>query len=380
MSAPKRPGIPAVTASPASPRGNEAESAAGLSPACGTGPEADQPQARTAPLQDDHDSPWKEALEIFFPQALELLAPNLHAELDRTAAPVFLDKELQAIALPGKKGRRFVDKLAQVRLRGGVEAWLLIHVEVERRLRDRQALRLFAWRMHEYRYRIQARIMRQRGLALPPPVYSLGILLDNPGVGDHLVHTDEHHGQGVRFTFPVVELEGWRGRWDELESRAPGNPFAVLVMAQLQANRYRDKRMRLGPKFELVRSLRHYGYTPTTAGQIYRLIEWMITLPRDLEPEYLQAVNALPEEHKMTYVTLIEREGIKRGRVEGIKEGLTQGLTQGQADLLLRQIRRRFGAVDEAIDRRIRSARARDLETWSLNFVDAATLEDVFRG
>ena len=143
-------------------------------------------------------------------------------------------------------------------------------------------------------------------------------------------------------------------------------------MAQLLANRYRDKRTRLGPKFDLARSLRRYGYAPETASQIYRLIEWMITLPKDLEPEYLRAVSALSEESKMTYVTLIEREGIKRGRAEGRAEG--------QADLLLRQIQRRFGAVDEATAQRIRSAQAQELETWSLNILDAETLEDVFRG
>ncbi len=329
------------------------------------------PDSTAASTQDDHDSPWKDALEIFFPQAIELLAPGLHAELDPAVAPDFLDKELQAIALPGKKGRRFVDKLAQVRLRGGTAAWLLIHVEVERRLRGPKALSLFVWRMYDYRHRIQIRLMRQRGQALPPQVYSLGILLNNPGAGDHLVYTDEHLGQGVRFTFPVVELESWRTRWNELESLAPGNPFAVVIMAQLQANRYRDKRTRLGPKFELVRSLRRYGYAPETAGDIYRLIEWMIALPEDLEPEYLRAVNALLEETKMTYVTLIEREWIKRGRVEG--------RTEGQADLLLRQIQRRFDAVDEATTQRIRSAQTLDLETWSLNILDAATLDDVFR-
>jgi hypothetical protein len=31
----------------------------------------------------------------------------------------------------------------------------------------------------------------------------------------------------------------------------------------------------------------------------------MIALPKDLEPEYLRVVNALSEERKMTYVTLI---------------------------------------------------------------------------
>jgi len=353
--------------------------------------QADTSSAQVVPVKDDQDSPWKDALELFFRQAIELLAPTLHAEIDWSVAPDFLDKELQAIAIPGKQGRRFVDKLVRVRLLAGTDAWLLIHVEVERRLRGRQALRLFSWRMYEYRHRIQVRLMRQRRLDLPPHVYSLGILLDNRGVDGHLTHTDEHRGQGVRFTFPAVELEGWRDRWDELESLASGNPFAVVIMAQLQANRYRDKRTRLGPKFELVRALRHYGYEPEVAGQVYRLIEWMIALPEDLEPDYQRAITALSEESRMTYVTLIEREGIKRGRLEGIAEGRVEGIAEGrvegiaegrvegQADLLLRQIQRRFGRVDAETAQRIRAARSKDLETWSLSILDAATLEDVFR-
>ncbi|CAM5199545.1 Transposase OS=Castellaniella defragrans (strain DSM / CCUG 39792 / 65Phen) OX=1437824 GN=BN940_03191 PE=4 SV=1 [Castellaniella denitrificans] len=35
--------------------------------------------------------------------------------------------------------------------------------------------------------------------------------------------------------------------------------------------------------------------------------------------------------------------------------------------------------MDEATTQRIRSADSAHLETWSLNFVDAATLDDVFR-
>ena len=31
---------------------------------------------------DDHDSPWKEALEVFLPQCLALFAPDLHAIID----------------------------------------------------------------------------------------------------------------------------------------------------------------------------------------------------------------------------------------------------------------------------------------------------------
>jgi len=47
--------------------------------------------------------------------------------------------------------------------------------------------------------------------------------------------------------------------------------------------------------------------------------------------------------------------------------------------LLLRQIQRRFGRVDAETTQRIRAARSSDLETWSLNILDATVLEDVFR-
>ncbi|MGE4439314.1 MULTISPECIES: DUF4351 domain-containing protein [Alcaligenaceae] len=73
----------------------------------------------------------------------------------------------------------------------------------------------------------------------------------------------------------------------------------------------------------------------------------------------------------MGYTLVIERLGIEKGRAEGRAEG--------QAELLLDQIQHRFGAVPDAIAQRVQSAQALQLETWSLNFVDATTLEDVFR-
>ncbi|WP_322995545.1 DUF4351 domain-containing protein [Castellaniella sp.] len=339
------------------------------------------------PTTDDHDSPWKHALELYFPQALALLTPNLYKAIDWAIPAEFLDKELQAIAIPSKKGRRLVDKLAQVRLRDGTDAWLLIHVEVERRLDGKQALKTFAWRLYEYRFRIQSRIMQQRQLSLPPKIYSLGILLESKGLGHDIFHTDEYQGQGVRFRFPVVELETWRSRWDELESLAPSNPFAVVVMAQLQANHYRDKRTRLGPKLQMVRQLQRYGYDAVVAMQVYRLVEWMIALPEDLELDFLQAVDALSKENEMTYVTLIERagrdkwfaEGQAEGQAKGRAEGKKEGSLEGQAQFLLRLVQRRFGPQPDDINQRIRTATAAQLETWSLNFVDATELDDVFR-
>jgi len=352
---------PDTTAVPVDPQG--APPRAGDRAAAVTDDRETSSSAAAVGVSDDCDSPWKEGLEWFFPQAIALLAPRLYAKIDWSVPIQFLDKELQAIAFPSKKGRRYVDKLVQVRLRAGADAWLLIHIEVEGRLPGRKALRIFAWRMYEYRHRIQTRAMQQQDLELPPPIYSLGVLLENQGVGDHLVYSDEHLGQGVRFTFPVVELEAWRDRLDELESLARTNPFAVLIMAQLRANEHPDKRTRLGPKLDLVRGLRHYGYAPDVARQIYRLIDWVIALPVDLDSAYAQAMTVLRKESKMAFVPTLERVARR----------------ESEANLLLRMLQHRFGTVDDTVTKRLRTADSAHLETWALNFVDADTLDDVFR-
>ena len=49
-------------------------------------------------VKSDYDSPWKEALERFFPEFMALLFPAIHARIDWSAAPEFLDKELQQVS------------------------------------------------------------------------------------------------------------------------------------------------------------------------------------------------------------------------------------------------------------------------------------------
>ena len=81
--------------------------------------------------RSDHDSPWKEALEGWFPEFLALLFPAVHADIDWSRGHRFLDKELQRIVRDAKTGRRYADKLVGVHRRDGRPAWVLVHVEVQ---------------------------------------------------------------------------------------------------------------------------------------------------------------------------------------------------------------------------------------------------------
>lgn len=76
----------------------------------------------------------------------------------------------------------------------------------------------------------------------------------------------------------------------------------------------------------------------------------------------------------MAFVTSFERLGEQRGR----ETGKIEGRQEGAAITLQSQLTRKFGTLSDDIEHRIQTATSAQLETWSLNFVDADTLDEVF--
>jgi predicted transposase YdaD len=72
------------------------------------------------------------------------------------------------------------------------------------------------------------------------------------------------------------------------------------------------------------------------------------------------------------------QEGRQEGRREGLKEGLREGRQEGELAVLKRLLARKFGPLPEGIEQRLKAATPAQLETWSLNILDAETLEEVF--
>ena len=79
----------------------------------------------------DFDSPWKESLGLYFPSFLALFLPDAHADIDWSRGYESLDKELIGLAPESEHGTLFVDKLVRVWRRGGDDAIVLVHVEVQ---------------------------------------------------------------------------------------------------------------------------------------------------------------------------------------------------------------------------------------------------------
>jgi hypothetical protein len=167
-----------------------------------------------------YDSPWKEALDIYFEPFVAFFFPAAHAEIDWSRGYEALDKELQKIAPRSATRARTVDKLMKVWRRDGREEWILIHVEVQSQ-EDPE----FLARMYIYHYRTFDRYNRM--------VVSLAVLGDDrPGWRpDRFGYS--LWGCSVDFLFPIVKLLDYAERTEELERDR--NPFAAVVLAHLKA-------------------------------------------------------------------------------------------------------------------------------------------------
>ena len=224
----------------------------------------------------DFDGVWKEALRQWLPQCLELFWPHVHAQVNWRAPPVFLDKELKQLGRVVKQGARHVDVLAQLRLRNGETALLLVHLEVQGGAIGPS----FPERMLRYHVRILERHTDQ-------PLLSCAILLDREHGPDTERYVESAFGCEHSFTFPVVNLAAWRSRVAELHALASYNPMAVVVLAQLETRATQPDDTRLASKFALARALVKWDYPADVRRQLFLLLDSLLVLPEPLDDDFL---------------------------------------------------------------------------------------------
>jgi hypothetical protein len=219
-------------------------------------------------LVGDQDSPWKEALEQFLAPFLGLFFPAIHDAIDWSRGYESLDKELQQVVRDARIGRRLADKLFKVWRKNGREAWLLIHVEIQGK-----SEKAFPERMFVYSYRIYDRYRRS--------VLSLAVLCDdNPNWRpDRFEYNMWGCSVGIRFL--TVKLLDYQAREAVLEGDP--NPFAALVLVHLKSlETRRQPAARFAWKVRLVKGLYERGWSAAQVRQLFRLVDWMMTLPEEV--------------------------------------------------------------------------------------------------
>ena len=270
---------------------------------------------------------WKDLLARFFVPMLRSVLPDLAHDIDDKRDVVFLDKELRRLARFTRRpeggepdGNRFVDLLADVPLRSGENAWILLHAEVQGRGGNED----FPLRMHRYRGLLEGRYRR--------PVIALALLIEPLSKPQSSgVYHWEGYGTRVSYEFPVFRIyEG-----DEEALKKSENPFDWAHLAGLRAWKSRGSEARkLDYLKEMLELLDERGWPHADKAQLLVFMEGVIHLTEDESSrEYEEWESALEQakEAGRMYVSIMERKGIEKGRTEGIQLGRTEGIQLGEA-------------------------------------------------
>lgn len=251
----------------------------------------------------EYDDPWKEALELFFEQFMQLCFADVHAAIDWSLPATMRDKELQQLFPESQVGKRFVDKLFEVLLLNGQVGLILIHVEVQSQ-KDVD----FSRRMYVYNHRIAERYGQE--------VLSLAVLGDTNAKWRPNQFRRSLLGCELEFRFPMVKLLDFLAEVDILEQS--DNLFAPIVLAHLMTVTTADKPVeRCQWKTGLVRGLYLRGLTGQQIRQLIRVIDWMMDLPPELAHQFKSDLELFEQEKNMPYVTSFERIAREEGRVAG---------------------------------------------------------------
>ena len=274
---------------------------------------------------------WKDLLSRFFVPMLHSLLPELARDIDDKRDVVFLDKELRRLARFTRRPEggepdenRFVDLLADVPLRSGENAWILLHVEVQGRGGNED----FPLRMHRYRGLLEGRYRR--------PVIALALLIEPLSKAQSSgAYRWEGYGTRVSYEFPVFRIyEG-----DEEALMASDNPFDLAHLAGLRAWKSRGCEARkLDYLKEMLGLLDKRGWSHDEKAQLLTFMEGVIHLTEDgSSREYEEWENTLEQakEAGRMYVSIMERKGIEKGiqlgEARGIQLGRTEGIQLGEA-------------------------------------------------
>ncbi|CCI12528.1 conserved hypothetical protein [Microcystis aeruginosa PCC 9806] len=103
------------------------------------------------------------------------------------------------------------------------------------------------------------------------------------------------------------------------------------------------------------------GYQREDILNLFKFIDWLVSLPTKLEQEFQQELNQYEEEKRMPYITSVERMGMEKGmresvidaleiRFENVPSELVNKISQIQDTSLLKNLHRQAITLDSISD------------------------------
>jgi len=279
----------------------------------------------------EFDHPWKHIIERHFQDFTKFFFPRLAKQINWQIPVEFLDQELSKVVRSAVNKSRRVDKLVKVWLLDGHETILYIHLEIQSQ-RDSG----FAKRVFIYHYRLYDRY--------GPCVTSLAILGDDSPEWRPNRYQYQTPGCQMSFRFTTVKLWDYRNQLERLQKSR--NPFAQVVRIHLMSLQTRHATaQRLDGKKALLQALYEANFTEPQFFDLYVFLDWVLTLPDELEHQFNEFAVICEETKKMPFITGIERQGIQKG--------LQQGILQKSREALIEVLKARFQRVPKPLRAKI---------------------------
>jgi hypothetical protein len=270
----------------------------------------------------DHDQVFKQLVEAFFREFLELFCPAEAAQIDFHHVE-FLREEFFTDVRRGRRKR--LDLVVKVRLKRGGARFVLVHFEFEASRKDQN----FPQRMFEYFCQL---FLRHRLPVVPIAVFSDGADWSQP-VPDFFELTLSPRSR-VRFDFHLIKLS----QLDHREFLKSANPLAFALMAKMKYTR----RQRVRLKADFLRLILRAGVDAARESLLVEFVETYMPLQTTEEAQFVELVHVDPsyaEVQKM--VTTYEKAGIEKG------------IEKGKIEALLMMLEEKFANVPEEVRRKI---------------------------
>ena len=119
-------------------------------------------------------------------------------------------------------------------------------------------------------------------------------------------------------------------------------------------------------KWNLARRLYQSGFDRQAVLDLFRLLDWLLVLPKELEVAFRKRLLDYEEETRMPHITSIERlsregqqegwrEGRHQGWQEGRHEGRQEGWREGRQEDIIEALEARFGDVPSDLRQQIKA-------------------------
>ncbi len=251
----------------------------------------------------DHDQIFKQIVEAFFREFMELFCPEEAALIDFRRVE-FLREEFFTDVQRGRRKR--LDLVVKVGLKCGGEHYILVHFEFEssRKAGD------FPRRMFGYFCQL---FLRHQIHIVPIAIFSDDADWKTP-VADYF-ELELSPRSRVKFDYHLIKLN----RLDYRRFMESKNPLAYALMAKMKYSR----RERVCLKADFLRLILRAGVDPARQSLLVEFVEAYMPLRIDEQSRFEELVTSEKSyEGVRAMVTTYEQAGIEKGRLEGKLEAL----------------------------------------------------------